>query len=346
MIFMIFRSHTLWRSWIIMLFPVLLLFSFPAGASGSPPYKILLLLSGDGAPYRLAADSFSRTLLKSAGRAIPFEISRQTLSAAEADASRMPTVSRNDYDLIVPIGTSAAQLLKTASGKGAILNILTTRDAFEAIWEIDSEQDAGPVSAIYLEQPVARQIRFIQLALPRHRRCGVILGKRSLHLVEALETAAANSRLSLRAMDISATSKPIDGIKGVLGTNDVILAVPDADALTPNVAKWLLYMAYQKEIPVIGFSKAFVEAGALGAVYSDPEQIGRQAAEIALRAALTTGKRNSDEWSLPSPQYPEYFHIAINDSVARSLKLRLHTAQYLSQSLIQHEQAETWRAQN
>jgi hypothetical protein len=70
------------------------------------------------------------------------------------------------------------------------------------------------------------------------------------------------------------------------------------------------------------------------------------AAEIALRAALTAGKRDSDEWSLPSPQYPEYFHIAINDSVARSLKLRLHTAQYLSQSLIQHEQAETWRAQN
>lgn len=340
--FMIFRSRTLWRSWIMMLFPVLLLFSVPAGASGSPPYKILLLLSGDGTPYRLAAESFSRTLLKSAGRAIPFDISQQTLPAAEAGMS----VSRDDYDLIVPIGTSAAQLLRTASGKGAILNILTTRDAFEAIWKIDLEQDAGPVSAIYLEQPIARQIRFIQLALPRHRRCGVILGKRSLHLAEALEAAAADSRLSLRVMDISATSKPIDGIKGVLGTNDVILAVPDADALTPNVAKWLLYMAYQKEIPVIGFSKAFVDAGALGAVYTDPEQIGRQAAEIALRAALAAGKSGSGGWALPSPQYPEYFHIAINDSVARSLKLRVHTGQYLTQSLIQLEQAETWRAQN
>lgn len=344
--FMIFRSRTVWRSWIMMLFPVLLLLIVPAGASGSPPYKILLLLSGDGAPYHLAAESFSRTLLKSAGRAVPFEISRRTLPPEETDASRAEVVSRNDYDLIVPIGTNAAQVLKTAPGKGAVLNILTTRDAFEAIWKIDPDQDAGPVSAIYLEQPIARQVRFIQLALPHHRRCGVILGKRSLHLVDALETAAANSRLSLRAMDISATSKPIDGIKGILGTNDVILAVPDADALTPNVAKWLLYMAYQKEIPVIGFSKAFVDAGALGAVYTDPEQVGRQAAEIALRAALAAGNRGSDSWSLPSPQYPEYFNIAINESVARSLKLRVHTGQYLTQSLIQLEQAETWRAQN
>lgn len=344
--FMIFRSRTVWRSWIMMLFPILLLLSVPAGASGSPPYKILLLLSGDGTPYRLAAESFSRTLLKSAGRAVPFEISRRTLPPEDTDALRADAVSRNDYDLIIPIGTSAAQVLKTAPGKGAILNILTTRDAFEAIWKIDPDQDAGPVSAIYLEQPIARQVRFIQLALPRHRRCGVILGKRSLHLVEALEAAAENSRLRLRAMDISATSKPIDGIKGVLGTNDVILAIPDADALTPNVAKWLLYMAYQKEIPVIGFSKAFVDAGALGAVYTDPEQIGRQAAEIVLRAALVARNRGSDRWSLPAPQYPEYFNIAINDSVARSLKLRVQTGQYLAQSLIQLEQAETWRAQN
>ncbi|MGE0372659.1 MAG: hypothetical protein AB7Q01_12290, partial [Gammaproteobacteria bacterium] len=128
--------------------------------------------------------------------------------------------------------------------------------------------------------------------------------------------------------------------------NDVILAVPDAEALTPNIAKWLLYMAYQKEIPVIGFSKAFVDAGALGAIFTTPEQIGRQAAEIVLRAVLQARDKRDVVWKLPPPQYPVYFNVEINDSVARSLKLILHSDQHLAQSLIQLEQAETWRAQN
>ncbi|MCC6209237.1 MAG: hypothetical protein IT488_13965 [Gammaproteobacteria bacterium] len=312
---------------------------------GATPYKVLLLLSGDGKPYQLAAGGFSRTLLRSAGRAIPFDLTQLTLPPQESDEPGSDVISRDDYDLIVPIGTRAAETIKSAPGKGAILNILTTRDAFEAIWRSDPYQDAGPVSAIYLEQPIARQIRFIQLALPRHRRCGVMLGKRSLHLVEALGAAAVNSRLNLSTIDLSSVSKPIDGIKSVLGSNDVILAIPDADALTPNIAKWLLYMAYQKEIPVIGFSRAFVDAGALGAIYTDPEQIGRQAAEIALRAALAPGNDDAGTWHLPPPQYPEYFNVAINDSVARSLKIRVRPGQYLTQSLIQLEQAETWRAQ-
>ncbi len=346
---MVFRSRIAWRCWIrgvVLLLPAFMLSPLPAWASGPEPHRVLLLLSGDGTPYRLAAESFSRTLLKSAGRAVPFDITQRILLPEEADQPRAGVVSRDDYDLILPIGTGAAQMIEAAPGKGAVLNILTTRDAFEAIWT--AGPDRGPVSAVYLEQPIARQIRFIQLALPRHRRCGVILGKRSRHLVEALGAAEADSRLDLSAIDLSASGKPIDGIKGVLGANDVILAIPDAEALTPNVAKWLLYMAYQKQIPVIGFSRAFVDAGALGAVYTSPEQIGRQAAEIVLRAALAAGKEKGAAavWPLPPPQYPEYFTIAINDSVARSLKLRVHTGQYLAQSLLQLEQAKTWRAQN
>lgn len=342
-----FRSHISWRHWIgvaVLLFPALTLFSVSAGVAGQAPGRILLLLSGDGEPYRLAAESFSKTLLKSAGRAMPFDITQRILSPEEAGRPRAGAVSRDDYDLVVPIGTNAAQMVGVAPGSSAVLNILTTREAFEAIWK--AGPDPGSVSAIFLEQPIARQVRFIQLALPRHRRCGVILGKRSLHLVGALDAAEAGSRLALNAIDLSASGKPIDGIKSVLGTNDVILAIPDAEALTPNVAKWLLYMAYQKQIPVIGFSRTFVDAGALAAVYTNPEQIGRQAAEIVLRAALAAGKRDTAGWPLPPPQYPEYFEIAINDSVARSLRLRMHTRQHLTQSLLQWEQAETWRAQN
>ncbi|MBK8163379.1 MAG: hypothetical protein IPK65_09585 [Gammaproteobacteria bacterium] len=268
------------------------------------------------------------------------------MTAGNSGETRFRTISGGEYEIIVPIGTGAAQAIKAVPAGSAVLNILTTKEAYEAVWNDDSGRYGDSLSAIYLEQPVARQIRFIRLALPRHKRCGVILGKRSLHLMDDLGTAAENSRLLLTTVDLSAARKPIDGIKDVLGSNDVILAVPDAEALTPNIAKWLLYMAYQKEIPVIGFSRAFVDAGALGAIFTTPEQIGRQAAEIVLRAGLSARDRPDVAWTLPPPQYPAYFNVEINDSVARSLKLTLHPGQHLAQSLIQLEQAETWRAQN
>jgi ABC-type uncharacterized transport system substrate-binding protein len=94
-----------------------------------------------------------------------------------------------------------------------------------------------------------------------------------------------------------------------------MLAVPDPAVLTPNSAKWLLFTAYQRGVPVLGFSKAYVNAGALGAVYSSPDQIGRQAAEIAARL-------ERDAFSNLGPSvYPTYFSVALNRSVARSLRL-------------------------
>lgn len=343
------RSGISWRSRcrnIILMFPVLVLASISVASAESHPYKVLLLLSGNDDAYARAADSFTQTLLKSAGRAVLFDIKRETVSPEDSGETRFQAISRGEYEVIVPIGTGAAQAISTVPAGTAILNILTTKEAYEAVWADDTGRRGNTLSAIYLEQPIARQIRFIQLALPRHKRCGVILGKRSLHLMDDLGVAAESSRLLLTAVDLSAARKPIDGIKDVLGTNDVILAVPDAEALTPNIAKWLLYMAYQKEIPVIGFSKAFVDAGALGAIFTTPEQIGRQAAEIVLRAVLQARDKRDVVWKLPPPQYPVYFNVEINDSVARSLKLILHSDQHLAQSLIQLEQAETWRAQN
>ena len=131
-------------------------------------------------------------------------------------------------------------MVSSGGQKTPVLNILTTREAFDAIWRRERPDDGRQVSAIYLEQPISRQIQFIRLALPRHRNCGVLLGKRSLHLVKELDGAAEKNRLHLHAVDISENKKPIDGIRNIITTNDVILAVPDSETLPPNIAKLLL----------------------------------------------------------------------------------------------------------
>lgn len=340
-------AFPIWRVMLAFFVGLQLVFLHETASAALRP-RILLLLSGDDPAYAVVASTLESTLQRSAGRAMPFEITRSRLRSSDEDAqAELRGLNGQQYDVIVPIGTDASRMVRAQHTDTPVLNIFTTRESFEAIWEgAGAAGSSGAVSALYLEQPIARQMQFIRITLPRHRQCGVLLGRRSFHLTAELKAAAAKNRLALRPVDISEEKKPIDSIKGLIANNNVILAVPDAETLTPNLAKWLLYMAYQREVPVIGFSRAMVDAGALGALYTTPEQIGRQAAEILLRAALDAANAKNPVWHLPPAQYPAYFEVTVNDAVARSLKLHVQSETYLAESLIRLEQSEIWRAEN
>ena len=70
----------------------------------------------------------------------------------------------------------------------------------------------------------------------------------------------------------------------VLASADVILAMPDPMIFNNGTIHNILLAAYREERPLIGFSPAYVRAGALAAVYSTPQQIAHQIAETIQRA--------------------------------------------------------------
>ena len=78
----------------------------------------------------------------------------------------------------------------------------------------------------------------------------------------------------------------------------------------------VLLTSYRAKIPVVGFSEGLVKAGALLALYSSGRQQGKQGAEIANRILAGDG-------GLPAPQYPTYFTVRVNSSVARSLGIQM-----------------------
>jgi len=74
---------------------------------------------------------------------------------------------------------------------------------------------------------------------------------------------------------------------------------------------------------VLAFSQSYVNAGATLGIYSTPEQLGREAAELAGAALAAPGTE------LPAPHYPRYFSVQVNQHVARSLGLAIPDAQSL-----------------
>lgn len=105
----------------------------------------------------------------------------------------------------------------------------------------------------------------------------------------------------------------IGPLNRALQESDAFIAVADNVVSNRKTVQNLLLTTYRQKVPVIGYSRAYVRAGALAAVYSTPEQIGRQAGE------LVGGLMKKEKWSLPAPLHPRYFSIEVNREVARSL---------------------------
>jgi len=105
------------------------------------------------------------------------------------------------------------------------------------------------------------------------------------------------------------------------------LTVPEPLAYNSETIHHVLLTSYRYKIPVMGLSKAYVDAGALLAVYSTPEQIGQQVAQLL--SSLPSAKAVS----LPAPSYPRYFMVSVNRRVAASLDLHLDSENALQQKL-------------
>lgn len=231
---------------------------------------------------------------------------------------------------VVAVGTAAQRGMQELFAGDAtpppLLSILVPRLAFERIAEAARVRNRS-LSAVFVDQPPARQMELIRLALPAVRNVGILVGGESKGHTAALELAAKDRALQLVAVPVG-QSGLFSSLQSLLADADVLLALPDPTVFNSQTAASLLTTAYRRQVPLIGFSPAWVKAGALLGLYSTPAQVGARGAEL-LRQALPG--RN-----LPPPQWPREFVVAANPDVARSLGLVLDEAR-LAEQLRQSE---------
>jgi ABC-type uncharacterized transport system substrate-binding protein len=290
------------------------------------PAQVLLVLSDDTAPYREVADAF---------RAEVSALRDGTLKVATASVRslRDGSASLAGYELIVPIGLSAAEAALARDKRppsSPVLCLLIPRQSFEALaWAQGVGRD-GRISAVYIDQPFARQLDLIRAALPDRSRLGVIVGPTSAALADELREKARERDLAVSLADVSDSAGVYAALQKVLPQADMLLALPDPIAFNATTAYGLLLASYHAQVPVIGFSDGLVKAGALLALFSTAAQQGSQGGEIA-------AKLLSADARLSPPQHPRYFTVRVNASVARSLGLRLPDEQSLMRALVERE---------
>ena len=202
-----------------------------------------------------------------------------------------------------------------------LLAVLIPRLAFERLAD-PSRLRAGQISAVFLDQPPARQMELARLAIPSLRALGVLLGGESRAAAAALEKAARERGFELLARQVVGDGL-FPALQALLPEVDGLLAVPDPLVFNSQTATNILAATYRRRIPLIGFSPAYARAGALVSLYSSPDQIGVRGGEV-LRQAFSSR-------ILPPPQWPRDFVVRVNQDVARSLGLSIEEAQLAQQ---------------
>ncbi|HLO62762.1 MAG TPA: ABC transporter substrate binding protein [Azonexus sp.] len=260
---------------------------------------LALILSESGGAYGEFAGTLEETLSGSG-----WNIVSTTLADAPASA---PTPS----DLVVAVGSDALRKALSRADSPPIIATLIPRQSYERI--LAEYRRPSRITAIYLDQPPARQAAFFRQLFPDQKRFGLLASPETRSQLNQYRQAFSNAGLVLDVEDADTDKALLPALNAVLDRSAALLALPDNTIYRRNNIKAILITAFRHQRPIIGYSAAFVTAGALAALHTTPQQIARQTADLII----------SNGTSLPPPSGPHLFAIAINPNVAQALGLKI-----------------------
>lgn len=263
--------------------------------------NVALVLSESTGPYA----EFSTTL-RDALDGSNWKLSRYPvgLEATEDGTERA--------DLIIAAGSTALRQVLSRGGSTPVIATLIPRQAYDKL-VAESGSRNRRLTAIYLDQPPARQASFLRQLLPGKNRIGMLISAETRAQSSQFQHAFNAAGLILDSEESDTDRTLLPALSTLLSRVNVLLATPDTSIYKRDNIKAILVTTYRYQRPVVAFSAALVNAGALAALYSTPAQIARQSAELVLAFTNT----------LPAPMPPSQFAVQINQNVAQALNLNL-----------------------
>ena len=234
--------------------------------------------------------------------------------------------------LVIPIGTKAADYYINSNIDSPFVASFTTEGAFTAL----SAKTASKtnlrkyfVGGVSLEQPSNRLTLLAKLIRPDLKSIGVVLGPNSKDKNNYLQKKTAQVGSNLQVANIMLNSNPVKKLRNIFRKSQVLIVFPDKANFNRSLARWVIALSYKHQVPVISYSKKYTDAGALISLYSNPQQIGKQTAEIAL-SYLDNNSKQPRKLAVP-----KYFDLAINKSVKHALNLSFPAKDVLLKKLYQ-----------
>jgi len=292
------------------LFVILLAMYSDALLSAPKTVNVTVMVSSASKMYEKAVSGVKTDLSQSAD--YNFNINVKNLSQDTIDSL---VGLRADY--IITIGSRATAEVIRRQPRVPVLSIMVAKQSYHSIRAAIKVAKPEQYSVIYLDQPAVRTFALAKIIIGKKLvNIGMLFGPTSKSKRKQYLTAAESFSMS-PVEDIDGTGEnSIEKIKLILDSSDVYVAIYDRKALNRKTAKWLLYLANLRRKPVIGYSSAYVDAGALAAIYTKPLDIGHNAAKWV---QLNLKNKNTERWDT----YPKLFTVNVNRKIARRLNLSI-----------------------
>ena len=284
----------------------------------------MLLLTGAIAllSTMIQAETLNVSLVLSDGTPPYQQFSAALNKALAANRANVTVTEAGDAeaDLVIAVGMKATELA-AANSNAPVLGVMLPKAAYEALLERHAPQKTPKrVSAIYLDQSWDRQLKFIQAALPRHSIVGILYSPNTSIVLPRLPQG-----ISINAKSVRSAETLFSALEHILESSDVLLVVPDSEIYSSSNVRNILLASYRQKVPMVGISQAYVNAGALCAIFSTPEQLAWETA-TAIIAFIK-------DRQLPEPRYPALFSIGINQQVANSLGIEMAPPEVIRQRM-------------
>ena len=268
--------------------------ALPVAAFASGAREIRVVLGEEGERQREALEGLRRRL------------SKFTVQPPGSQAKPLAQVA---------FGAAAFEAAISTSPDVPTLCLFASRQGYEqAVLRIGAS--SKPASAIYAEPSPTQQMRLIAALYKRPIAVGAFVSAQSRHVAPLWAEAAREHHLAFKAVEIESGASLARSMNR-LAPVDVLLVFPDASLYTPTSLRELLESTYRRRQPVIGFSQSLVRAGTLASAYTDVEDTIAQL--DAMLEQIAAGRASA-------PQYPRYWRVAVNNSVARSLDVVIDEA--------------------
>lgn len=210
-----------------------------------------------------------------------------------------------------------------AVGSDALRSVLALESPAKTVstMTLAADQAAAPQSgrvsaAVYLDIPIHTQIAELRKLFPEKTRVGIIRNPLRGH--DSLPQTRAPEAGSPLVAECAAADELLPVFLAFRKKVDLVICLPDGALYNSATARPLIMASLENRLPIVGFSPAFLRAGAAVAIYPDYRGIGEQTGEL-VRRCLEPGDCTS--W-----ETPRKVDVAVNAKVLRLLGMEFKAA--------------------
>jgi putative ABC transport system substrate-binding protein len=199
-----------------------------------------------------------------------------------ADAAIMNEISSFNPDLLITIG-SFATLTTSRYFPNKPIIFATVMNPSASGFISSMNRPGGNISGAALDVPPDIQFKYFQKVVGRIKTMGVIYSNETENLIRPAQIAAKQLGIELVARKIESEREIPKALDSLCAVVDAFWTVADQKIFTQQSTQHIILQTLRHGIPLMGFSRALVEAGGLFTLDFDFKDIGRQTGEIAVK---------------------------------------------------------------